>query len=105
MTREIDIKTFARMREAGAPVVDVREEYEFAQARVPGAQCIPLGELAGRLAEIGEGETVCVICATGNRSLIGVDILAAAGRAASSVAGGTRDWLLSGRSIDRGPLS
>lgn len=105
MTREIDIETFARIRAAGAPVVDVREESEFLQPRVPGARGLPLGELAARLDEIGEGETVCVFCATGNRSLTGVDILVAAGRAASSVAGGTRDWLLGGRPIDRGPLS
>lgn len=58
MTREIDIETATRMRVAGAPVVDVRAESEFLQARVPGARCIPLDQLAARLDEIDEAARV-----------------------------------------------
>lgn len=100
MHREIHITEFAELRAAGAVVVDVREQFEFDQAHVPGALLIPLGELAGRVAEVPAGDTVCVICASGNRSLTGADILTAAGRPAVSVAGGTALWLRAGGPVD-----
>lgn len=100
--RETDIETFAQHREAGAPVVDVREGFEYANAHVEGSLLIPLGELAARTAEVPPGEMVFVICATGNRSLAGADILTAAGRPAVSVASGVSGWLRSGRPIATG---
>lgn len=100
--REIDIEAFSDAWASGAPVVDVREDYEYEQAHVPGALWIPLGELGSRLAEISEAEIVYVICASGNRSLVGADILVSAGRRAVSVAGGTGAWLRSGHSGERG---
>ncbi|WP_072688562.1 rhodanese-like domain-containing protein [Rhodococcus marinonascens] len=100
--REVDIPTFADAWETGAPVVDVREDYEYAQAHVPGAQWIPLGELGTRVAEVPDGNMVYVICASGSRSLYGADILLAAGRRAVSVAGGTGAWLRSGHPTENG---
>ena len=103
--RETDIETFAEHRASGAPVVDVREDFEYAQAHVEGSLLIPLGELAARTAEVPAGETVFVICATGNRSLAGADILTAAGRPAVSVASGVVGWMQSGRPLATGQIS
>ncbi|MFE3292101.1 rhodanese-like domain-containing protein [Rhodococcus sp. NPDC059234] len=100
--REVDFESFVDAWALGALVVDVREGYEFEQAHVPGALWIPLGELASRSAEVPEADVVYVICASGNRSLFGADILAGAGRHAVSVAGGTGEWLRSGRPGERG---
>ena len=100
--KEIDIATFADAWKACAPVVDVREDYEYVQAHVPGAQWIPLGELSARVAEVPDGDMVYVICASGNRSLYGADILSSAGRRAVSVAGGTGAWLRSGNPAEKG---
>ncbi|AKE92389.1 MULTISPECIES: rhodanese-like domain-containing protein [Rhodococcus] len=100
--REIDIAAFADEWKSGATVVDVREDYEYEQAHVPGAQWIPLGELASRLAEIPGTDLVYVICASGNRSLRGADIVSASGRSAVSVAGGTKGWLRAGHPAEQG---
>ncbi len=100
--REVDIDEFGAAWAAGASVGDVREDYEYEQSHVPGALWIPLGELGSRLNEIPDAEVVYVICASGNRSLFGVDILAGAGRRAVSVDGGTSAWLRSGRPGERG---
>ena len=80
----------------------MREDHEYVQAHVPGATLIPLGQLATRLAEVPAGDTVYVICAAGNRSKYGADILAAAGRAGVSVAGGTHAWLRTGHPVEHG---
>ncbi len=103
--REIDIETFAELRESGAPVVDVREGFEYTQSHVEGSLLIPLGELAARTAEVPAGETVCVICATGHRSLAGADILTAAGRPAVSIASGVVGWMRSGRPLATGQMT
>lgn len=101
--KEVDISALARAWEAGAPVLDVREDDEFVRAHVPRAQWIPLGELPARVAEVPAEETVYVICASGNRSKRGAEILEASGRSAVSVAGGTKGWLQAGHPVDRGP--
>ncbi len=103
--REIDIEAFAALRDSGAPVVDVRESFEYAQAHVEGSLLIPLGELAARTAEVPAGETVCVICATGNRSLAGADILTAAGRPAVSIASGVVGWMRGGHPLATGQMT
>lgn len=99
---EIDLQTFAARRdEAGTVVVDVREPDEYAEAHVPGAINIPLGQLAGRAGEIPDGDVLC-ICKSGGRSLQGADVLAAGGRTVSSVAGGTMGWIRMGRETASG---
>jgi rhodanese-related sulfurtransferase len=98
--REVDLTELEAAIAAGAPVVDVREPEEFAEVRVPSARLIPLGELAGRIGEVPDGDPVYVICAAGVRSLHGAGILVRAGRDAVSVAGGTNAWLSSGRAVE-----
>ncbi|WP_067853667.1 rhodanese-like domain-containing protein [Nocardia shimofusensis] len=100
--KEIDTVNFARAWESGATVLDVREDYEYAQAHVPGTTWIPLGQLPDRLADVPPGEIVYVVCASGNRSKQGARILESAGRAAVSVAGGTAAWLRAGHPVEHG---
>ncbi|MCX4757155.1 rhodanese-like domain-containing protein [Kitasatospora purpeofusca] len=99
MVREVDVEAFAAARTRGALVLDVREAFEFAAGHVPGARWVPLGMLAGRIAELPRDRTVMVICASGNRSRIGAELLGRAGFDAASVRGGTAEWSLSGRDL------
>ncbi|MFD7985222.1 rhodanese-like domain-containing protein [Kitasatospora indigofera] len=99
MVREVEIETFAAAREAGDPVVDVREAFEFAAGHVPGARWVPLGMLAERLAELPRDRAIMVICASGNRSQVGAELLTRAGFDAASVRGGVAAWALSGRDL------
>jgi rhodanese-related sulfurtransferase len=100
-TPQITIEEYAAQREAGV-TIDVRERAEYAQAHVPGAVLVPMGELASRLGEIDRSARVHVICASGNRSKAMTDLLVAAGFDAASVAGGTRGWIESGRAVGVG---
>jgi len=83
----------ARLRDAGAFVLDVREPAEWAEIHVLGATLFPLGQLRGRLAEIPRDRQVVVYCRSGNRSAQARNILVGAGfPSVTSVAGGIRAW-------------
>ena len=102
---EIDVTELAALRETGAPLIDVREDDEYAEARVPGAVHIPLGQIPDRVAEVPSGETVYVICAKGGRSAKAAEHLRAQGLDAVNVAGGTLGWIDAGFPTDHGPGS
>jgi hydroxyacylglutathione hydrolase len=102
MIREVDVQEFAAAQRRGAFVVDVREPSEYVDGHVPGAQLVPLGSLAARVDELPRDDRVYVICASGNRSRTAAATLAAAGRDAISVSGGTRAWVASGGPVVRG---
>jgi hydroxyacylglutathione hydrolase len=84
--------------DATAPfLLDVREPWEFAQARVPGAINIPLGQLDARLGELNPEQPVAVICAHGNRSQSGAALLGQKGfKKVYNVLGGTAGWQQAG---------
>ena len=100
MATEVTIDDLADAISHGAYVLDVREPDEFAEAHVPGAVLIPLGELEARIDEVEDGSRVFVICRSGARSLKGADILEANGIDCVSVAGGTLGWIASGRATE-----
>lgn len=98
----IDVMELASQREAGAPVIDVREDDELAEARVPGVHHIPLAEVAERIDEVPRDRTVFVICATGGRSAKAAAHYRTVGIDAVNVAGGTRGWVEAGLPIESG---
>ena len=100
-TPEISLEDYAAEREDGI-TIDVRERAEYAQAHVPGAVLMPMGQLTSRLGEVDRTARVHVICASGNRSRAMTDLLVAQGFDAVSVAGGTRAWIESGRAVGVG---
>ena len=98
----VDVAELAALREAGAPLIDVREDDEYQEARVPGGIHIPLGEVAERVAEVPTGTTVYVICARGGRSARAVEHYRSLGLDAVNVAGGTLGWIDVGLPTDSG---
>lgn len=83
-------------------VLDVRESWEYAQGRVPGAILIPLGELAGRAGELDPAVPVAIICATGSRSTSAAALLGRRGfEKIYNVVGGTMNWMRSGLPLER----
>ena len=83
-----------------AQVVDVREPSEFVTGHVPGAACIPMGQLVDRLTEIDRSRPVFLICEAGGRSSAMTDVLRHHGFDAHSVDGGTAAWISSGQPVD-----
>ncbi len=94
---EIPVADALAMREAGALVLDVREDDEWAAGHIPDATHIPLGHLAARAGELPKDQPIVVVCRSGNRSAQGRDILLGAGfPAVTSMAGGMNDWTAAG---------
>lgn len=101
--RQIDVDQLETNLKDGATLVDVREPGEYAEAHVPGAVLVPMGQLSDRLGELDRSRPVHVICASGNRSSAMCDLLSAAGFEAVNVTGGTTAWVRSGRPVEGGP--
>ncbi|HQZ32986.1 MAG TPA: rhodanese-like domain-containing protein [Ilumatobacteraceae bacterium] len=93
--------------DAGALLFDVRETNEYEDGHVRGAIHVPLGTVADNVEAFrptGGDEAVYVICRSGARSMRACEFLAGHGVEAVNVAGGTMDWLASGRSVVVGNL-
>lgn len=77
---------------AGALVVDVRTEDEFADEHFPKAVNIPVGDLQARVGELGAKDRAIVLyCASGARSAMGTRMLKAMGFSDVTNAGGLYD--------------
>lgn len=84
---------------------DVRPPAEYAKMRVPGAACLPNGELAHRLAVASPPDRPLVItCAGRTRGITGAIGLRAAGFEGELYAleNGTQGWALAGQPLERG---
>ncbi|MGL3151523.1 rhodanese-like domain-containing protein [Microbacterium sp. A82] len=81
------------------PLVDVREEDEFAAGHVPGAVNIPMSQLGDRLDEL-PAEAFDVICQAGGRSGRVVEALEPRGYDATNVDGGTGEWIAAGHPVE-----
>ncbi|MDQ1217042.1 MULTISPECIES: rhodanese-like domain-containing protein [Microbacterium] len=82
------------------PLIDVREDHEFAAGRVPGAISIPMSQLGDRIDELPDG-AFDVICQAGGRSAQVVAALEARGYDATNVTGGTGEWAARGFELER----
>lgn len=105
--RTITPQTLAQWRRDGRPfrLFDARPPVEYAKMRVPGAVCLPNGELAHRFAALPANDAPLVVtCAGRTRGLIGVAGLALAGIGGEIYAleNGTQGWTLAGYELERG---
>lgn len=85
---------------------DARPPVEYAKMRVPGAVCLPNGELAHRIAAIpAAGSLPVVVCCAGRtRGIIGAVGLQLSGHqgAVYALENGTQGWALAGEVLERG---
>jgi adenylyltransferase/sulfurtransferase len=74
-------------------LLDVREQYEYDIANIPGSQLIPLGELPSRMSELDSADEIVIHCKTGMRSAKALRQLQKAGFAKLfNVGGGISAW-------------
>lgn len=65
----LDPATFRGLDPALVQILDVREQWEYDRAHLPGAILIPLGELVDRVRELDPARPVAAYCHHGMRSL------------------------------------
>jgi rhodanese-related sulfurtransferase len=74
-------------------LVDVREEWEFVQDRIPGAINIPLSKFDIRKLPAEDGRRLVLTCAVGRRSAQAAGIMLATGYdQATHLRGGMLSW-------------
>ncbi len=81
------------MLEAGACLIDVRSDKEFADGHVPGALHICVDEMRGRLNEVPKDKELLLYCQVGIRSYISSRILRQKGFKVKNISGGYTSYL------------
>jgi len=94
----VKVEDFSKRR-AEFHLLDVREDDEWDAGHIDGAQHIPLGELADRVAEVPKERTVVAVCRSGGRSEAAVRGLRRLGYTAENLEGGTSAWTRAGLPI------
>jgi rhodanese-related sulfurtransferase len=82
---------------AGAFLLDVREDDEWAAGHAPDAVHVRLGELGARVAELPRDREVYVMCRSGTRSAYAAQALGGVGLKAINMADGMTGWAVAGR--------
>ncbi|UOY93554.1 rhodanese-like domain-containing protein [Ectobacillus sp. JY-23] len=79
-------------REKKLSIIDVREDEEVAQGKIPSATHIPLGELEQRLTEIDKEQEHIMVCRSGARSGRASAFLTEKGYKVKNMSGGMLAW-------------
>ena len=81
------------LADAGLLLLDVREDWEYAQAHLPDSLHIPMGQIPSRYKELDTTQPVVVVCHHGMRSFQVAQFLEKKGFAyVSNLAGGIDAW-------------
>lgn len=82
-------------------LVDVREPHEYAAGHIPGAVSMPLSAFSPD--DLPQGGRIVFSCAAGVRSVHALNAARAAGLDLNEhYAGGFRDWLMAGETVETG---
>lgn len=105
-TPEVDALTVEQWRNEGSLViVDVREQDEFEEERIPGARLFPKSAFDAAALPRFEGQKVVLVCLAGKRSLAVGEWLHDAGRTeAVSLQGGMLAWMAAGLPVETGAV-
>jgi len=103
--RSVTVQELKAVLDAGdvgeGELVDVREEWEFEQGRVPGARLLPMMSVPGAAGELPTDRPVYLVCAVGARSEQAAQYLSRLGVDAVNVQGGTAEWVRAGYPVER----
>lgn len=92
------------LREGSAVLVDVREDFEFAEERIEGAELVPLSEFdAGAVRAGHPGARVVFHCRTGRRSADAAGRFRQGDEPVFHLAGGIEAWKAAGKATVKMP--
>lgn len=73
-------------------IIDVREDDEVAEGKIPGARHIRLGDLSDRVNELDKNEHYYIACRSGGRSSMACELLTSQGYDVTNMTGGMLSW-------------
>ncbi|WP_281974398.1 rhodanese-like domain-containing protein [Halobacillus litoralis] len=73
-------------------MIDVREDDEVTEGKIPGAKHIPLGSVEERSGELDQATPYIMICRSGGRSGRATQILEEKGFDVTNMEGGMMSW-------------
>ncbi len=91
---DVDPGEAKRLAEAGALLLDVREDEEWEAGHAPEAIHLAMGLVAERLEQLPSDRTLVCVCRVGGRSAAVAGALASAGFDVRNLAGGMLAWEL-----------
>ncbi len=101
LTSDVSVREAHQHQQRGALLLDVREPYEFVSAHAPAALNVPLSQLMMQQTAFGPDREVLVICASGSRSALAVQLLRRTGSiSARNVSGGMLAWQSAGLPVE-----
>lgn len=102
-TPEISVQEAEKRIQQGALLLDVREQDEYDEERIPGAQLLPLSELMVRFEdELPQGREIIAQCRSGKRSAQATDFLRAQGFDVTNMDGGILRWKAEDLATEKG---
>jgi len=78
----------------GKALLDVRTVQEFREGTIPGASCVPVDDLRGRLAELPKEKELLLFCQAGQRAYLAARLLAQRGFRVRNLSGGYKRYLM-----------
>lgn len=99
---EVSVEELEAALANGARLIDVREADEYELGHVAAAVHIALGTVPDNIPAFDGDAPTFVICKSGGRSMRACQFLAEQGIDAINVAGGTVEWIVSGRPVVAG---
>jgi rhodanese-related sulfurtransferase len=97
---EISATEAKHLIDAGAGVIDVRTDVEYAAGHIAGSRHIPLADIQAQADSLDREKPVVIYCRSGNRSGPAADAFAASGWDAHSVEGGLISWAEAGLPLE-----
>ncbi|MEC1721421.1 rhodanese-like domain-containing protein [Schinkia azotoformans] len=73
-------------------IIDVREDFEVATGKIPGAVHIPIGSIEFRMDELDKSKEYIIVCHSGARSGAVTRFLEGHGFNATNMSGGMVEW-------------
>jgi rhodanese-related sulfurtransferase len=98
---DVEPRRVAELQRQGAiQLIDIREEYEWAAGRIPGARHLEMGEIAAHAETIHREIPVVFYCRVGGRSAMAANAFRGAGFDAYTMTGGLVEWVSLGLPIE-----
>ena len=97
--RAVNVAEALALVEAGALLLDVREDNEWESGRAASATHVALSEVPDHLEEFPNDRTIVCVCRSGARSVRATKFLLEQGRVAVNLEGGMLAWSAEGEPL------